>query len=93
MCLSSQAREELKWWIDSIASASNPITREEVNITITSDASKQGWGAATSDSSTGELWTAGKAKEHINFLEMLAVLFALKSFLYLDSWQTCQGQG
>ena len=41
---------------------------------------------ATSDSSTfvqsstGELWTAEEAKEHINFLEMLAVLFALKSF-------------
>jgi len=26
MCLSSQAGEELKWWIDSIESASNPIT-------------------------------------------------------------------
>ena len=25
MCLSSQAREELMWWIDSIESASNPI--------------------------------------------------------------------
>ena len=37
MCLSSQAREELMWWIE-------------------------------------------EAKDHINFLEMLAVLFALKSF-------------
>ena len=68
------------WWIDSIESASNPITRGEVDITLTSDASKQGWGAATSDSSTGGLWTAEEATEHINFLEMLAVLFALKSF-------------
>ena len=25
MCISSQGREELKWWIDSIESASNPI--------------------------------------------------------------------
>ena len=37
------------FWIDSIESASNPITRGEVDITLTSDASKQGWGAATSD--------------------------------------------
>ena len=80
MCLSSQAKEELMWWIDSIESASNPITRGDVDITITSDALKQGWGAATSDSSTGGLWTAEEATEHINFLEMLAVLFALKSF-------------
>ena len=80
MCLSSQAREELMWWIDSVVSASNPISRGDVDITITSDASKQGWGAATSDSSTGGLWTAEEATEHTHFLEMLAVLFALKSF-------------
>ena len=61
MCLSSQAREELMWWIDSIESASNPITRGNVDITITSDASKQGLGAATSESSTGGLWTAEEA--------------------------------
>ena len=43
------------WWIDSIESASNAITRGDVDINITSDASKQNWGAATSDSSTGGL--------------------------------------
>ena len=80
MCISSQGREKLKWWIDSIESASSPINRGEVDITITSDSSKQGCGAATSDSSTGGLWAAEEAKEHINFLEMLAVLLALKSF-------------
>ena len=80
MCLSSQAREELKWWIDSVESASTPITREGVDITIISYASKQGWGAATSDSSTGGLWTTEDAKEHIHFLEVLAVLIALKLF-------------
>ena len=80
MCISDQASEELKWWIYSIETGCNPINRGEVDITITSDASKQGWGAATNDSSTGGLWTAEEAKEHINFLEMLAVFFALKSF-------------
>ena len=79
MCISDQASEELKWWIYSIETGCNPINRGEVDITITSDASKQGWGAATNDSSTEGLWTAEEAKEHINFLEMLAVFFALKS--------------
>ena len=68
------------WWIDSITSASNPITRGDIDITITSDASKQGGGAQTSHSSIGGLWTAEEAKEHIHFLEMLAVLFASQSF-------------
>ena len=90
MCLSSQAREELEWWIDSVESASTPITRGDVDITITSDASKRGWGAATSDSSTGGLWTAEEAKEHIHFLQMLAVLFALKSFRTLTHGKQVQ---
>lgn len=56
-CISIQRREELKWWIDPIESASNPINLAEVlDITIVSDSSKQGWDA-TSDSSTGGLWT------------------------------------
>ena len=46
MCLSSQAKEELKWWIDSIESASNPITRGDVAITITSDAWETGLGCS-----------------------------------------------
>ena len=44
-----------------------------------------GWGAATNYLSTGGLWTAEEAREHINYLEMLAVLFALKSFSTLNS--------
>lgn len=80
MCISDQAKEELTWWIDSIETAYNPINRGDVDFTITSDASKQGWGAACNDCSTGGLWTAEEAMEHINFLEMLAVLFALQSF-------------
>ena len=80
MSISSQLREELTWWIDSIETASTSINRGEVDITLTSDTSKQGWSAATGDSSPRGLWMAEEAKEHINFLEMLAVLFALKSF-------------
>ena len=74
MCISSQACEELDWWIDSIKSASNLINRRKVVITITSDVSKWGLGAATSDSSAGGLWMAEESKEHINVLEMVAVL-------------------
>jgi len=55
MSISNQPRKELTWWIDSIETASNSINRGEVDITLTSDASKQGWAAATGDSSTGGL--------------------------------------
>ena len=64
-------------------SAFNPISHGELDIGLISDASKQGWGAAVGSVSTGGLWTAIEAAEHINYLEMLAVFFALKSFCKL----------
>ena len=73
------------WWIESVESAFNPITREDVDIKITSDASKEGRGAGTNDSSTGGFWTAEEAKEHIHFFEMFAELFALQSFRTLTN--------
>ena len=87
MCLSIEARDELQWWIDLIEMAYNPIKRGKVDITLTSDASKQGLGATIGDSSTGGLWTVTESQEHINFLEILAVFFALKSLSSLTRGQ------
>jgi len=69
MSISSQPREELTWWIDSIETTSNSINLGEVDITLTSDASKQGWSAATGDSSPGGLWMAEEAKGTLIFLK------------------------
>jgi hypothetical protein len=80
MSLSPPAREELKWWIDNIHTAFNPIQRDEPNIILKTDASKLGWGGIVQDQSTGGLWSVAEAAEHINYLEMLAVFLSLKSF-------------
>ena len=77
MEISAQSRDELVWWADSIETAYNPISKGDVDITITSDASKMGWGAATNDLSTGGPWTAEEAREHINYLEMRCWQFYL----------------
>ena len=42
MRLTSLARNELKWWIDSIDTAVRDINRSEPQIVIRTDASKQG---------------------------------------------------
>ena len=44
MCLTSLARNELQWWVDSIDTAVNAVYRPEPGITIRTDTSKQGWG-------------------------------------------------
>lgn len=48
-------------------------------MTIQSDASKVGWGAAGPKGRTGGPWTREEKAWHINYLELLAAFFALKS--------------
>ena len=57
-----------------------PVTRSKPTITVTSDASKKGWGAECNGVVTGGLWTMEESKLHINLLELKAALFALKTF-------------
>ena len=79
MSLTPQARNELQWWVNSIDTAVNEINRPEPQIIIHTDASTQGWGCAIDDLTTGGLWTASEKENHINYLEMLAVLFSLQA--------------
>ena len=45
-----------------------------------SDASNSGWGATNGQDRTGGLWSAVESAHHINYLELLAVFLALKTF-------------
>ncbi len=85
MSLTPLARDELQWWIDSIDTAVNEIHRPDPQITIRTDASKQGWGCAVNDLTTGGLWTASEKENHINYLEMMAVFFGLQAYKQLVS--------
>lgn len=68
MCLTPLAKCELQ------------IYRQEPQITVRTDASKQGWGCAVNNLATGGLWTLEESSYHINYLEMLAALFGLKAY-------------
>ena len=47
---------------------------------MTTDVSKTGWWCSLQDLPTGAQWTPEEASEHINFLEIKAVLLGLQSF-------------
>ena len=47
---------------------------------MSTDASSTGWGYALNDTSAGGHWTEEEAKTHTNYLELLAIYLALKSF-------------
>ena len=52
-------------------------------IQIFTDASKEGWGAHLGDFTARGAWSVPESHLHINFLELKAVLLALKSFQHL----------
>ena len=80
MSLSPEAKSELSWWINNIVGAHNLLTREAPTITLTTDASKLGWGAVLGTQSTGGLWSSTESQNHINYLELLVVFLGLKTF-------------
>ena len=80
MCLSPAAKADLMWWADNVLESRNPISPGKIDIEISCDASKKGWGAVCNKVPTQGLWTTEKQSKHINELELLAVKFALKVF-------------
>ena len=80
MSLSPEAKSELSWWINNFVGAHNLLTREAPTITLTTDASKLGWGAVLGTQSTGGLWSSTESQNHINYLELLAVFLGLQTF-------------
>jgi ribonuclease HI len=50
-------------------------------VVLQTDASLLGWGAVMNDSKTGGIWNYDEKENHINYLELLAVFYALKAFL------------
>ena len=80
MQLSELSRSDLQWWINSARSLHIPISPSQPEVTLYIDASKEGWGGVLNGVKIGGHWTPEEASNHINYLEMLAVLLSLKAF-------------
>ena len=79
MTLSPSSRTELTWWVNNVTHASKAISHGNPNLTLTADASNVGWGAVCGNTSTGGLWSLEEQGNHINYLELKAVLLGLQS--------------
>ena len=78
--LSQEAKIDLNWWVRALPAAYNLINHGDPQVTMTTDASLIGWGCCIDTVSSGGNWTPEEAQHDINYLEMLAVFLALKSF-------------
>ena len=74
----------LLWWTKE----TNVLTGQALHplshaVQIFRDASKEGWGAHLGDFTARGIWSVPESRLHINFLELKAVLLALKRFQHL----------
>ena len=83
MLLSRPSLEDLRWWVSPTLHEHNSqdITPPPFDLTIRTDASLLGWGATCNGTSTGGRWSVEEAEQHINCLELKAVILDLKAFL------------
>lgn len=83
LCLSKNSIAELEWWISNVKERNGKSIRpEKPSLFIQSDASLDGWGAyeVNTERSIGGRWTEAEAENHINYLELLAIFYALQAF-------------
>lgn len=76
MELSASAKSDLQCWVDNIQQSEKKISPPNPDIVITTNASKQGWGAVRDHHTTGGRWSPAEAEKHLNELELQAVFFA-----------------
>lgn len=80
--LSDQSKEEIVWWIENIdIKNGKPICLLPIDFWIESDASCNGMGAVFKTGHFSRNWSEHEKKFHINYLELLAIFFALQYFM------------
>ena len=79
--LTPECKEELQWWIECLDQHNGQSFLTSVpDMTIRTDASKQGWGAVMDQERTQGVWSQMESKLHINILELRAGNFAVRAF-------------
>ena len=86
LSLTDDARTDLRWWSDRTRLTHwVPVRPPKPMHIVFTDASTQGWGASCEGQTISGLWSPAQRKQHINVLEMQAILSVLKSWSV--AWQ------
>lgn len=80
MTLSDLSKQDLKWWIQNINKIENWIQPPPIQKKLFTDSSDFAWGIIFEKHRVGGSWHYEELGLHINVKEMIAILFALKTF-------------
>jgi hypothetical protein len=78
MNFSDNACTEIVWWCN-LSNSARKISHGNPSVTLCTDASLQGWGAAMEGKTTGGRWVGSEKETHINVLELKAAFLGLQS--------------
>ena len=79
--LSPQALEDLQWWEPHLSTWNGrSLITQSTSLTITSEASLQGWGATCNGNQTRGPWSPSKQSLLISCLELLAATLVVQTF-------------
>jgi len=79
--LPPEVRKEITWWTSHLREWNGKsVITPSPDLIITTDASKKGWGAICQQVATQGVWGINEKNLHINALELMAVLFAVKAY-------------
>jgi len=79
MPITESMKECLSWWSTNIDSQEKPISHNDPNTTMYTDASNLGWGAVLDGVQANGTWTTSEQSLHINCLEILAIYHGLRA--------------
>ena len=71
-------QSDLAWWAKSVVNGVRIIRSSSFDTTIYTDASNSGWGATDGVNSIWGFWSLEQSQFHINYKELLTVLFAIR---------------
>ncbi|XP_021342020.1 uncharacterized protein LOC110442652 [Mizuhopecten yessoensis] len=86
--ISTEAREQVLWWINNIHQSANPVYRGSPDLVLETDSSGTGWGGLVKGDGhdqlqTGGHWSHSEQQNHINYLELYAAFLTLQCFCNL----------
>ena len=70
--------QSVVWWTQEDIFKGVPLQNPPVSVTLCTDSSTKGWGAHMGEHTASGVWSPAEQKQHINALEMKAVLLALQ---------------
>ena len=79
MIISKQGLDDINWWLSNIRGSPQKIQLDEVDLERATDASLEGWGAQRGIEDTEGRLLPSESDEHINVLELQAILLGLHS--------------